>query len=659
MTFAEYCRKVNAVLERMAAENRHSRTYIRLLRPYGEKKLNIIGSFEEALALEAGAAMAFNVHARKSFGMVPAETFEGIRAMTLGPDSPFASAVRFGEHVETHWRNFCVDPDEFGQCFSHAVRHRWIDAGWFSPGSPEPLREAFCKALYARCLLQASRASGFWMKVAGNAPDDSAVLEAILENDPMAATGGEKDKGLFRVCGRLRDTTLRELDERFAFSVVTPPGHATTIEVSNRTRKGGMPFSSLYGKENAGAYTFSGSAIYSGVLPRLCRLEYMEPQMGNEEMQQMKLSLGRTTFMTMHGLNNPGILAHPFMDTVCGIPAGARGETVSLTFRELNRLFDRMEVCAQEEYRENLENRAPGLSWRQETEEEFRICNAYLSHSLNVHNINISGNLITSDRYCIYARRNRGMLDGGNLYCSVNGGCEVFDPGVDFYTSSVPEDLPAIRYGPGPVYFGGELTREAIAELGVGDNSVFWNYYGLSLMGNKAGKRERRGQTVWFHFNVLGERQCLDTLDSIFESKKQAAENFESSELFGYRLMVFDAFHKLVGWLSMAAIQKVLENVDLLAFLVLAYAIHRGQARLDLDNTLVGVVGILALVFVVCKGIAFFNSLKARRTVLSWQNRDRIRFEQLLRSPLLGRARKKDPVFLALTALRFMRVFRT
>lgn len=659
MVFAEYLRRVNVVLEQMAAENQHSRSYIRLLRPYNEKKLNIIGSFAEALSLEGDSAMTFTPNARKSFGIVPTETFEGVRNMTLGQNSVFASAKLFEQHIEKHWRNFCVDQDEFKKCFSYAVQEHWIRVDGFDADLMDAYQKAFCKALYARCLLQASRASGFWILSPSEKSGDYVLLKRILENDTAAESREDKKSGLFRVCGRLQDCTLQALDVHFKFVITTFQNRMNVLKVLPRMHGHGSLFVNLYENENASAYTYSGSAIYSGVLPRLCRVEYLEPQMGNEEVQQMRLILGRTTYMTMYGLNKPDILAHPFLDAICETIRSPSGETFRLKLRELNLLFDLMEVRAQEEYWASMSHRNNGLNWRQETEEDFRICNDYLAHSWNIHNINISGNLITSDKYCVYTRRSQNVLDSGNLYCSVNGGCEVFDPQVGFYRSSVPEDLPTIQYGHNPVYFGGELTREAIGELGIGDISVFWNYYGLSVMGNSRKDGQDIRQVIWFHFNVLGERQCLDTFDSILESKKQAAESFESEEIFGYKMLPFSTIPKLLSWAIIAGIQRILENSDVLSFLVLAYAVHHGQAHLDLNNKLVGMVGGLAVIFIIYKCFAFISSLKTRQTVVSWQNRRRIRFEKLLRGTILGRTKQKDPIFLALTALRFMRVFRS
>lgn len=659
MMFAEYLRKVNDVLEHMTAENQHSRSYIRLLRPYNEKKLNIIGSFEEALSLEGNATTMFTSDARKSFGIVPSETFEKIRDMTLGRNSVFASVQLFEQHIEKHWRNFCVDPDEFKNCFSYAVQEHWIKVDGFDVNLMGAYQKAFCKALYARCILQASRASGFWIKISSERSDDHALLKKILMDDAAAESTEGKERGLFRVCGRLQDHTLQTLDEHFEFVATALQGRMNVLMVLPRKHRYGSFFGNLYEDVNASAYTYSGSAIYSGVLPRLCRVEYLEPQMGNSEVQQMRLILGRTSYMTMYGLNKTEVLSHPFLDNICETICNLRGETFRLKLRDLNLLFDQMEVRAQEEYWDNMIHRSCGIGWRHETDVDLRICNDYLAHSWNVHNINISGNLITSDKYCVYVRRSHNVLDAGNLYCSVNGGCEVFDPQVDFYRSSVPEDLPNIHYGHDPVYFGGELTREAIGELGIGDNSVFWNYYGLSVMGSTLKNRQDVRQTIWFHFNVLGERQCLDSFNSILESKKQASESFESAEIFGYKMLPFSTIPKLLSWLIIAGIQRILENSDVLSFLVLAYAVHRGQVHLDLSNKLVGMVGSLAVILVIYKCIMFFNSLKTRQTIVSWQNRKRIKFEKLLRGVMLGRAKQKDPVFLALTALRFMQVFRT
>lgn len=666
MTYEEYIKKVNRTIEQLAKENKHSRSYVRIIRPYNETKVNIIGSFEKAIHAEeksrkdseTDSLETFNKNSKKSFGMIATETFEKYKDMIFGDDSVFATEERFKAYVDANYENFCVDFDEFKSYYQYAK-----DKGWFSEydnlqNEDEKTIEEHCrsfrKALYARCILQVIRVGNFKMHFNTTREVYDEVKKIIRSDKACVCYENRKgcDEGkdypYLMFSGRISSDKLKQISEEICFKEIKLVEERGVLEVYPKNQQGGIEFEKLYQKGNEKYYQFRGSAIYSGVIPRLCQVNYIGPEMSNMDMQRMELVLGRTSYMTMYALNRPDILEHPFLDCL--------GEVLS--WKVLNCLFDEIEIKLQQEFWQAIDEEDEKEEGKNK---DFVRINQYLTHSWNVHNVNISGNLITSDNYCIYTKRGKRVVDSENYYCSVNGGSEIFDPAVPFYSSSVVEDLPTIKYSCEPVYFGGELTREAIGELGIIDSSTFWNYYGISLMGDIEAKyNSNKKQTIWFHFNVLGERQCLDTFDQIIENKKLASENFESSGIFGYRLQAFENLWQIVGMKLKEFVQLIMDNTDVLTLIGLFAAMYLGQGAIfDIPTVISICFGVLGFFTVIYKTVEFFKNAKQKRTVVSYQNRKRILFEKLLKNRRLGELSRKDPIYMALIALRFDRVFRT
>jgi hypothetical protein len=73
-----------------------------------------------------------------------------------------------------------------------------------------------------------------------------------------------------------------------------------------------------------------------------------------------------------------------------------------------------------------------------------------------------------------------------------------------------------------------------------------------------------------FHFNVLAERRCTDEFEHIREQKQNAPENFESTNLYGYKLVVFQT-HK-EKWIYICKdffLPKLLEYKDTIMWIVI------------------------------------------------------------------------------------------
>ena len=625
-TYWQYLAHIQHDVQACAQKNNHGRNYIRLFRPYNAHKMNIQGTFADAVEKEGCARPHFDARSACSLGMIAAAQFETYQAMVTAEASPLAGPDAFEAYLDAHLTDFCLDPEECRRA---------------GGGAPETWK----KALLARCVLAACRSGGFTLRFSQEA-DKQAVMQALggsccsIEQDPENAL-------LLRLSGRPSALDLAALE---GFSICE--GANGGIAVGARTA-GEDAFPALYTPKYAHAYTHPGGALYSGVIPRLLHVEYQKPGMSNTGIEKLLLHTGRTSYLTMYGMARTDVLRHPFLQEIT-----AEGETLA----GWNVRFDQNEVQAQNVYLQTLRAQdaryaaCPAGKEGEAFEQELAALNAYLDTSWNVHNINISGNLITSDDYCLYTRRAGNIEDAGNFYCSVNGGGEIDDDSVSFYETSVEEDVPTICYGEKPYYFGREMTREAIAELGTIDISNVWKYYGLTAMGHITDEND--AHRIWLHFNVLGERRCTDTFDFIREQKAQAAESFESSSLFGYQLNLFATKRALAGYRMHRMLDWIIDQKDTLTLIaVFAVSMILNETFLDLDNILSLIfVGIMAIVYLY-QWHLWRKERKSRRTINCLACKANIPYHWY--TALFAPAEKThlDAVFLYLSVLRLEQIF--
>lgn len=509
----------------LVESNQASRNYIRLYRPYENKPLNIVGSFDDAIAAENGEVKNFTFNSKKSFGMVPEKDFTYCKKLFIGKDSPFSSKEKFNCFINSESQTgFCVDKNEFKKCRLY--------------NNDDTALEGYRKALFARCVLAAS-----WVyKVEFKCENQSLINELksnsyiLFEEKKFEKSDNEKIYVLF---GRVNNEVLDKYSE-VRISICLESN--SFIEIV---------FGDLYTYENAKYIKCSNQALYSGVIPRVCRVEYVKPGEGNNDIHKIVMHLGRTSYLTMFALNYRNtdvLLEHPYLEI----------STNEGTLKELNKRFDFHEVEAQEQFfKENLQGTTGRIV------EDLEPLNRYLEKSWNIHNVNISGNIITQDNYCIYAKRSTAVSDANYLYCSVNGGSEINDELVSYYKNSVQEDIPTICYEKGFFYFGGEHTREAIAELGITNNSPYWKYYGFTVM---AGKAKNSDHALWLHFNVLGERFIEESFEQIYGQRDLASEKFENQDIYGYSLSIYKSINdKIIG-----GIHRIIPFIENLVDLVLS-----------------------------------------------------------------------------------------
>ncbi|MBE5912369.1 hypothetical protein [Pseudobutyrivibrio sp.] len=510
---------LNKNASNLALNSNHDRNYIHLFRPHNNNKLNIIGSFKESIDLEhtdytesdnlssstPSSTDILSAFSKNSFGIIANRDFPDFRDISLdiyGNDKNFYKSIdAFEKELNNAVNNFCIDRSN-------------PNASGTKPAGYSYAYEQYQKALYARCLIAAIWCFGIELN------DNNAIFKSELEASKEVFVVSNEDKGTFTIFGRPSDSLITKL----AYVDCTITSNSTT-----------MPFSQIYKKDNQKLLKSSNPSLYSGVLPRLVSIKTAEPSTGNNTVEKMTLSLGRTSYMTIMGLHftsggtyQSSLLDHPYLINIM-----LNGVSLS----EINKDFDRQESFLQHKLVETLNS---NISY----EDEVKALNDYLSKSFNVHNVNISGNVITGDSYCLFTKRADKMTDKNQYYCSVNGGSEIIDTSVRYYKNSNLEDIPTIDYSDAPFYFGSELTRESIAELGDTDTSPYWTYYGLTCMSHLTDSYETDSNCLWMHFNVLGEKTSPYTLEQINTMRSSASEKFESKSLHGYSITQYRTRHE-------------------------------------------------------------------------------------------------------------------
>ncbi|GGA98225.1 hypothetical protein ERX37_04545 [Macrococcus hajekii] len=214
--------------------------------------------------------------------------------------------------------------------------------------------------------------------------------------------------------------------------------------------------------------------------------------------------------------------------------------------------------------------------------------NQYLSQSFNTHTLAVSANIVTSDGYLLIAKRSSGSIDSNTYYCSVNGQSEFYDENVQFYQNSVYEDLPTMHFDKNNrIDFSHEMSREAIAELGIYHLKDQWNIIGLSYLSINNNNRPIKKRRM--HFNLLMENQTDQTFKDIYDKKDSQTESFEHDDLLGFKTEIFRSraqlsrfyIKKSVGWI----LNQQIYSVPLLtALLILLYLFGQNNSKIFLSD---------------------------------------------------------------------------
>ena len=278
-----------------------------------------------------------------------------------------------------------------------------------------------------------------------------------------------------------------------------------------------------------------GRVFYSGVLLKPTRLEFLDGPHENDKIISLCIHFERSTYGTVCALDR-NLTEHPIFSA------------------DLKRAIVEMlqhDDCQKEALRVKLDEAAKSLDSEDDGVPEHNdqnasrrmigVVNEYLEKSLNVNQIGVSANIVTSEEVLLLGQRSDLNIDAGKLYPGVNGNAEVADSNVSFYRQSVYEDYPTIRIDDDRIDFFGEIGREAYAEMRLGLSKQEWSCRGVMLSGNMpdAGthRNDRNAATGTpgyaerfrrLHFNLLFEHDTNKKFHEIETDSIMASEAFET-----------------------------------------------------------------------------------------------------------------------------------
>ena len=300
------------------------------------------------------------------------------------------------------------------------------------------------------------------------------------------------------------------------------------ITISNSGK--GMSIYDVYSnKDNISL--INGDIFYSGVLPRMVRIEEKENWHSNKEVTSLYLYYERSTYATVFSLDN-NFTNHPLIKD--------EKEKVIAFF-----CYD--DNCKRTYLKKSVED---GKKGRQKLISEI---NQYLERSYNVNQIGVTANIISSDDYLIFGKRSQKSIDSGKIYPSANGNAEIVDKNVEFYSDSADVDYPTLNVDNTSNSFGLELCRETEAELNLSLNNNLLKCYGIVISGIVPPEVDEGADYPFryrrLHFNILYKQKVGIDLKKIKKLQAIATEKYENSELHGLSVKVyngtFDFFKKL------------------------------------------------------------------------------------------------------------------
>src|SRR5690606_19952997 len=182
----------------------------------------------------------------------------------------------------------------------------------------------------------------------------------------------------------------------------------------------------------------TGLFYYSGVLPRLKKIEEKQHKSSNDSIDLLILHFERTTYFTVNMMDYSYINDHKYLEDY---------SKVLLDF-------------------ENKEDKLLNDTLFSDKQLTINLVNEYLEKSTGTNIIAVTGNIFTKDNYYTLTQRSKRSIDAEEMYPSVNGQSEIYDFNVEFYNESVYEDLPTLLAEERTrLDYNKELDRESYAEL--------------------------------------------------------------------------------------------------------------------------------------------------------------------------------------------------
>ena len=232
ITFGQYLMKVNKYSKEKAAETNKDRTYIRLFRPYNTNKLNIIGSFEEAITKEKNKCNHFNPNSQKSFGIISKEQFSNYCFLYSKNRYIYQNKETFQKYINQNYKNFVIDDEELTLAIKKIkeLKDKKLNI-LISNKETKKIKEIIQKSLYARCLLSV------FYECAITIQGSNAILKdinnIIQTNKNIIVT---LKNNILIIKGTLDNNTLKEIDKKYLF-VKEKNNNLTVYNKTNNNQK--------------------------------------------------------------------------------------------------------------------------------------------------------------------------------------------------------------------------------------------------------------------------------------------------------------------------------------------------------------------------------------------------------------------------------------
>jgi hypothetical protein len=378
-------------------------------------------------------------------------------------------------------------------------------------------------------------------------------------------------------------------------------------------------------------YEIANEVYYSGVMPKVMRIDYIEQPTSSKDVKYLIFEVVRTTYATLDCMDNPVIIYHPFFNNLI--------EKNKSRF-SLMQQMDRLEDLLQEKYLLTKKRiNSDALPSRQRDLEKYMLknLNNFLKNSINTNTIAVSANIITKDNCLIIGKRSEESIDKGTYYCSVNGQSEFQDEHVPFYHNSVYVDLPSMNYhSKYRIDLNKEIERETIAELGISTFDQDWQYYGVSFLSiNNSEHKTSHDKFLMFlisclttknppynplkrrrmHFNVLTMNTTPYTFKEILKSQKTAVERFENEHIRGIKLNIHQSRFNFL-WHNIKAIwewfAKNRANIVLIYFFA-SYFLSPAKQVIDFWRV---VDLIILVVFLITSGKYSLDEYRLKESLL-------------------------------------------
>ena len=285
----------------------------------------------------------------------------------------------------------------------------------------------------------------------------------------------------------------------------------------------------------------NGNVFYSGVLFRPLRFELLRNRYENYKTNTVCVYFERTTFAVVFALDR-NFVNHPLL---------AQNDKISkILFQD-------------DECKRKLLNDISAINKQGEyVLKAFEAVNEYLSGSINVNQICVSGNVFSQDKFLLMGKRAANTIDSGIIYPGVNGNAELLDPAVKFYKESMYVDCPESSIKSNRIDFSDEIGREAYAELKFSGRQQNWICQGITLSGNIPNKNEQQGRVYdqsfrRMHFNIIFMQDSDMTFSELVDASAGAAEDFETNSFLGIKVN----FYKNAADQAMHAVKKFLGDI--------------------------------------------------------------------------------------------------